>query len=227
MLPPQLVRFCEIVRGVHVEEEEPGIGHRLHLFQRQDTDSDPVVEADGAEVTRCQARGDGFFAARTVGGAQGLYSSAPPAFRQHCVVLLESSRERADQRYRDEWHVPGNANNRSRRFDHSGVDAAERAQAGFGIGYDSKIGTPGRRVRSIGNEERRLAQCGRHDANEPVQDSFTAHTFQTLRLPAKPCGTAAGQNSAPNTTGPSRVVYPGYLLTRRRVNTVALFYAPG
>ncbi len=58
MLPPQLVRPCEVIRGVHIEEEQVGIGQRPDPVQGEDTDSYQRVEADGAKVTLVQTGGD-------------------------------------------------------------------------------------------------------------------------------------------------------------------------
>ena len=49
-MTPQLVRSCEVVRGVHIEEQELGVRQTAHLFQREDTDPDAVVEADSAKT---------------------------------------------------------------------------------------------------------------------------------------------------------------------------------
>jgi hypothetical protein len=50
VLPPQLVRFREIVRRVHVKEQQIRICQGTDLLQWEDTDLDAVVEANGSEI---------------------------------------------------------------------------------------------------------------------------------------------------------------------------------
>ena len=85
MSTPQLVRSREIVRGVHVEEEEVGVRQRPHLIQWEDTDADSVVEADGSEVVFGKARGDCLPTSQTVCGAERLHPAPPVALRQDGV----------------------------------------------------------------------------------------------------------------------------------------------
>ena len=49
-MPPQLVRSREVVRGVHVKEQERRICQGADPIQWEDTESDSVVEADGTTV---------------------------------------------------------------------------------------------------------------------------------------------------------------------------------
>ena len=94
MSTPQSVRAREIVRGVHVEEQELRIAEAPDLGQREDTDTDALVEADGAEVAGVQAGGDGVPAGGTVGGAERLHASASVALGEHGVVRVQAVGER-------------------------------------------------------------------------------------------------------------------------------------
>jgi hypothetical protein len=49
-LTPQLVGLREIVRGVDVEKDELRVGQSPHFCEREDTDPNAVVEADGSQV---------------------------------------------------------------------------------------------------------------------------------------------------------------------------------
>ena len=128
MSTPQPVRAREIVRGVDVEEQELRIAEEPDLGQREDTDRDALVEADGAEVAGIQGGGDGVAAGGTIGGAERLHAAAPVAFGEHGVVGAEPGGERPDERHRHEGHVPGDAHDRRGRLDHRRVDPAERAK---------------------------------------------------------------------------------------------------
>ena len=97
MSTPQLVRSREIVRGVHVEEEEVGVRQRPYLIQWEDTDADSVVEADGAEIAFAKARRDGLPTGRPVCGAERLDPSPPVALRQDGVRALQTLRQCPDE----------------------------------------------------------------------------------------------------------------------------------
>jgi hypothetical protein len=136
---PQLVRFREIVRGVHIEEKEVRIRESPHLVQREDTDPDSVVEANRPEVTGSQAGRNGFSAGWTVRGAQGLHTPAPFALREHGVTPFQAVGQRVDQRLGYERHIPGDAYDGRRGFQHGSIDAAEGSKAGLNIRNRPKV----------------------------------------------------------------------------------------
>ena len=92
MSTPQSVRAREIVRGVDVEEQQLRIAEAPDLGQREDTDRDARVEADGAKVAGVERGGDGVPAAGAVGGAERLDAAPAAALGQHRVVALEPRR---------------------------------------------------------------------------------------------------------------------------------------
>jgi hypothetical protein len=95
---PQPSRAREIVRGVDVEKQELRVAEAPDLGQREDTERDAWVEADGAKVSRVEGGGDGVPAAGTVGGAERLDPAMSVALGQQRVVIPESLGERPDQR---------------------------------------------------------------------------------------------------------------------------------
>jgi hypothetical protein len=150
--PPQLVRAGEIVRGIHVEEEELRIAEAPHLRQREDTDPDAGMEADGFEIPLIEAGGNGLPASGAVAGAEGLYPAASVALGQDRIMGLEAGGKASHQRLGDERHVPGYADHRCGRFHHRGIDPSQRAKPRPDVGYHLEIRPPGRRLPCIGNE---------------------------------------------------------------------------
>ena len=70
--PPQLFRARQVVRGVHVEEQELRVAEAGDLGQGEDTDADALMEGDGPEIAPVEALRDGVAAGRTVAGAERL-----------------------------------------------------------------------------------------------------------------------------------------------------------
>ena len=196
MSTPQSVRAREIVRGVDVEEQELRIAEAPDLGQREDTDRDALVEADGAEVAGIQGGGDGVAAGRTVSRAERLHAAAPVALGQHGVVRIEPGGKRLDQRHRHEWHVPGDAHDRRGRLDDRRVDPAEGAEPRADIGHDPKAGSPGAGVWRVGHEQWRLAQGLGERIHQPVEDPLAADRLQAFRPAAEAGGPAARQDRA-------------------------------
>ena len=193
MSTPQSVRAREIVRGVDVEEQELRIAEAPDLGQREDTDRDALVEADGAEVAGVEGwrrwrRGSRDRrrrrAARRRGGRALSASIASCASRP--------AGERPDQRRRDERHVPGDAHDRRRRLDHRRVDPAERARVPGGRrappeGPGRQAPASGALATSSGGSPRAVGQR----VHQPVQDPLAADRLQPLRPAAEPGGPAA------------------------------------
>jgi len=94
---PELVCFREIVRGVHVEEQQIRIREAPDLIQGEDTDTDAVVEADGSKVSSGEAIRNRVTASWTIGGAQGLDTPSAAALGQHGVMTIQPVRERLNQ----------------------------------------------------------------------------------------------------------------------------------
>jgi hypothetical protein len=195
---PQLVRPREIVRGIHVEEEEVGVRQRPHLIQWEDTDADSVVEADGAEIVFGQARGDCFPTGRPVCGAEGLDPAPPAALRQDGVRAFQTLRQCPDQRFGNKRHIPRDTYHRCRRFDHCRVDAAQGAEAGTNVGHRAEVGSPPGGIRRIGHQERWLSQRGLESPCEAIEYSFASDQLQTLRLAAEPGRPPAGEDGPAN-----------------------------
>ena len=198
MSTPQLVRSREIVRGVHVEEEEVGIRERPHLVQWEDTDADSVVEADGPEIVFGKARVDCLPTGRPVRGAERLDPTPPVALRQDGVRAFQTLRQCPDQRFGNERHVPRDAYHGCRRFDHCRVDAPQRAEAGTNVAHRAEVGSPLGCIRRIGHQEGRLSQCGLESAGEAIEYSLASDQLQTLGLAAEPGRTSPGENGARN-----------------------------
>ena len=200
MSTPQSVRAREIVRGVDVEEQELRIAEAPDLGQREDTDRDALVEADGAEVAGIEGGGDGVAAGGTIGGAERLHTTVAVALGEHGVVRHESGGERLDQRDRHERHVPGDAHDRRGRLEHRRVDPAERPESRADIGHHPKAGTPGAGVGRVGHEQRWLAQSLGERVRQSVEDPFTADRLQAFRPAAEAGGPAPGQDRAADAT---------------------------
>ncbi len=162
MSTPQPVRAREIVRGVDVEEQELRIAEAPDLGQREDTDRDARVEADGAEVAGVEAwrrwprgRPDRRRrrAARRRGGrrsrAAWRRASSSPSARARTSATDTNGMSQATQ-------TTG-----AGRLDHRGVDPAQRAESRPHVGHDPEVGAPGRRVRRVGHQQRRLARAPR------------------------------------------------------------------
>ena len=198
MSTPQLVRSREIVRGVHVEEEEVGVRQRPHLIQREDTDADSVVEADGPEIVFGKARVDCLPTGRPVRGAERLDPAPPIALRQDGVSPLQTLRQCPDQRFGHERHVPRDTNHGCRRFGHCRVDAAQGAEPGTNVGHSAEVGSPLGGIRRIGDQERWLSQCGLESPGEAIEYSFTSDQLQTFRLAAESGCPPTGEDSAGN-----------------------------
>ena len=196
MSTPQSVRAREIVRGVDVEEQELRIAEAPNLGQREDTDRDALVEADGAEVAGIQGGGDGVAAGGTVGRAERLHAPASVAFGEHGVVGVEPAGERLDQRHRHEGHVPGDAHDRRGPLDDRSVDPAEGAEPRADIGHHSQAGSPRIGVRRVGHEQRRLAQSRGERIHQPVEDPLAADRLQAFRPAAEAGGPTACQDRA-------------------------------
>ncbi len=198
MSTPQLVRSREIVRGVHVKEEEGGVRKRPNLVQWEDTDADSAVEADGAEIIFGKARGDCLPTGRPVSGAEWLDPAPPVALRQDGVRAFQTLRQCPDQRFGHERHVPRDTYHGRRRVDHCRVDAAQRAEAGTNVGHSAEVGSPLGGIRRIGHQERRLSQRGLESPREAIEYSLPSDQLQTLGLAAEPGRTSPGENGARN-----------------------------
>ena len=173
-MTPQLVRSREIIRGVHVKEQQVRVCQGAHLVQRKGTDADSVVEADSPEVAVVEAIGDCLAAGRTIGSTEWLYASPSAAFRKHSIMMIEACGEGTDEGFRNERHVPGDANDWCRSLNNRGVDAAERSEAGPGVANCPEIRPPGRCIRGVRHEQRRLPQRLGHHPHQPVEDAFPA-----------------------------------------------------
>ena len=196
MSTPQLVGLCEIVRGVDVEEQELRIAEIPDVRQREDTDRDALVEADGAEVARLERGLDGLAAGRTVGRTERLDAAPAAALGEHGVASAQPGGEGPHQRDRHERHVPGDADDRGRGRDHRGEDPAQRAQARPHVGHDPEVRAPGRRIRRVGHQQRRRSEGVGQRPDQAVQDPLAADRFQALGAAAEPGGAAPGQHGA-------------------------------
>jgi hypothetical protein len=175
VLPPQLVRAREIVDGVHIEEEQVRVACRRDLGQREDTDPDALMEADGAEIAGLQAGLDGCPAGRSVAGAERLHSSPPIALGEDGIVLIQPLGQQLDQALGDEGHVPGYAYHWRGGFHDGGVDAPQRTEAGLHVDHDSEVGRPARGVGGVGHQQGRFTDRRCHDPHQPVEDPFSAY----------------------------------------------------
>jgi hypothetical protein len=234
---PQLGCFREIVRGVHVEEEEVRIRESPHLVQREDTDPDSVVEANRPEVTGSQAGGNGFSAGWTVGGAQGLDTPPPIALREHGVTPFQSVGQRADQRLGYERHVPGDAHHGCGGFQHGSIDATECSEAGTDIDNSPEIGPPGAGVRCVSYKKGWNAKSSGEGTRQAVEDPFATNQLQPLGLTTEPRCSSTRQdgptNKYPLTHSLPYPLYPptclpAYPLTRLPAfSTASPFSVPG
>ena len=87
---PQLFRARQVVRGVHVEEQDLRVAVAGDLGQGEDTDADALMEGDGPEIAPVETLRDGVAAGGTVRGAQRLQAPAAVALRQEGVVRSEA-----------------------------------------------------------------------------------------------------------------------------------------
>ena len=157
-----------------------------------------MVEADGTEIVFGKARGDCLPTSRPVCGAERLDPAPPVALRQNGVRAFQTLRQCPDQRFGNERHVPRDTYHGCRRFDHCGVDAAERAEAGTNIGHSAEVGAPLGGIRRIGHQERWFSQRGVESPGEAIEYSFAADQFQTLGLTTEPGRPPAGEDGSSN-----------------------------
>jgi hypothetical protein len=195
---PELVRLREVVRGVDVEEKEGGIALPRHLGEGEDTETDAPMEAEGAEVAGVEVGFDRLAAGGPVRRTEGLDARRATAPGNHRVVIAQPVGEPPDERRRHERHVPGDADHRSRRLYHRGMDPAQGADAGPQVGDNAEIGPPAGRLGGIRDEQRRAPERVLHGRREPVENPLAAHALEPLRFPAEPGRPASREDGAPD-----------------------------
>ena len=196
MSPPQALRAREIVRGVHVEEQLRRVAEAPDVGQREDTERDARVEADGAAVAGIERGLDGRPAGRAIGRAQRLEPARARALRQHGAVAGKAGGKGTEQRGRHERHVPGDAHGRGGPRHHRRVNPADCAETGTDIRDHAELRTPGGSLGVVGDEQGRLAEGLDERLDDPIEDALAADRRESLGASAESRGAAAGQNDA-------------------------------
>jgi len=122
----EIIRAREVCGRVHVEEQLVGIAERLDLREGEDTDPHVGVEGDGLQVATVQPPRDRGGTRGSVDGAERLQATPAGALGKKGVIATAGGAgdERAEQRLRNERHVPRDAEHRLGTSGHRRVDPA-------------------------------------------------------------------------------------------------------
>ena len=80
------------------------------------------------------------------------------------------------------------------RTEQRGVDAAHRPESRLGIGHGLEVGTPGRGVGCIGDDDRWSAERGGHRVGDAIEDGAAADQLEALGAPAETRGAPARED---------------------------------